>query len=724
MAANRVPMSRIVPEGDRGSVRWQLLGLLLLVALSGFVTSGSFLAKGTLYWDNLRWYSFFHAQLDSLNRFQEPAWWFPQNQYGFPGYVFAAMLNAAAPTFVLLGTLFWVLGKVGIHVTTIQPVYVLYFGGLIPLLLVVGVWCVARQIFRSSVVIVFVSIVAAFSPGVLLNMTDVAVVEPTVYSLYFTAAYLRFLREQGPVSFLLLVLTACLLALSFSFSWFVWNAVFLPILLACSAIPRGGYRRVRRAIGWVPKWKWVVAGVLVVVCALPNVLIAAQIPDVTRFGLAKPTYASIAGGNPLEILSASVPGIGFRWERRTAESPLPEFLPQAVAKFVSYGYLGLLALPLFLIGLLYGRPGLRLRLLVMCVVLFGMVLLAVYSPLVSAFLLLSAPLRIGSHLSDSLYRAGGFLIVLLGMGLGLEAILRGSARLRWIAAAGALVSSTASLGLYGMLDSWARLGTLAGFISLMGIFYAVVFALSAQDPARNRQRVLWMLLLALTLTDVSTVSFWHVRKLVFPLERTNYDVLNDDGVGLKHPNPNGYANAILQFRSLRMMKDEGLPIAAAGPYALYGAAHPSGKVTSADFTTALASDQTRRSLAVSEHAARLASFRPFLEERRAGRGVSGSVEVAERSYNSLRVSVQSSAPAILFIRDSYSPYWRASVNGADAPIAEALGHFKAVVVPAGRSEVALRFAPSGVTAALWGAYGALLGVGAWLVVSAIRIRKR
>ena len=79
-----------------------------------------------------------------------------------------------------------------------------------------------------------------------------------------------------------------------------------------------------------------------------------------------------------------------------------------------------------------------------------------------------------------------------------------------------------------------------------------------------------------------------------------------------------------------------------------------------------------------------------------------------RSYNTVRVQVATTAPELLFVRNAYSPYWKATVGGVETPVYRAYRGFMAIVVPAGNSDVRLHFAPPFVLAALLGSYGILL----------------
>jgi hypothetical protein len=102
------------------------------------------------------------------------------------------------------------------------------------------------------------------------------------------------------------------------------------------------------------------------------------------------------------------------------------------------------------------------------------------------------------------------------------------------------------------------------------------------------------------------------------------------------------------------------------------------------------------------------------------------VRVTRRDPGSVDLEVTALAPATVVVTQSYAPEWTASVDGARVPVWPADVLFQAIPVPAGHHTVALRYAPSAVTAglALSGA-GLLslvaLAVGPWFVH---RVRRR
>ncbi len=70
------------------------------------------------------------------------------------------------------------------------------------------------------------------------------------------------------------------------------------------------------------------------------------------------------------------------------------------------------------------------------------------------------------------------------------------------------------------------------------------------------------------------------------------------------------------------------------------------------------------------------------------------IEVTAYTYDTLELRVQSDAPCVLYWADGYDRRWRASVNGEPTPILRANINFKAVVIPAGRSDIRFEYAPT------------------------------
>jgi hypothetical protein len=99
-----------------------------------------------------------------------------------------------------------------------------------------------------------------------------------------------------------------------------------------------------------------------------------------------------------------------------------------------------------------------------------------------------------------------------------------------------------------------------------------------------------------------------------------------------------------------------------------------------------------------------------------GGPVSGEVRWEERSPNRLRLSVTSDRPALLVVADNWFPAWKATVNGAEAPVLRAYHTLRAVPVPAGASTVEMSYRSRTLILSLWlsvVALSALAGLGTW-----------
>jgi hypothetical protein len=91
----------------------------------------------------------------------------------------------------------------------------------------------------------------------------------------------------------------------------------------------------------------------------------------------------------------------------------------------------------------------------------------------------------------------------------------------------------------------------------------------------------------------------------------------------------------------------------------------------------------------------------------AGRGAQGSARITRFGNEALAVSVDAPVPSLLVLGEAWYPGWRATVNGSEAPVIPVNGWMRGVRVPAGGSEVVLRFSPRSVRA---GMAASLLGL--------------
>ena len=72
-------------------------------------------------------------------------------------------------------------------------------------------------------------------------------------------------------------------------------------------------------------------------------------------------------------------------------------------------------------------------------------------------------------------------------------------------------------------------------------------------------------------------------------------------------------------------------------------------------------------------------------------GGTGSVKVTKQALNRIELDISTDREAVLWLSEIWYPAWKATVNGEKADVHRANYSFRAVIVPPGRSQVALRF---------------------------------
>ena len=98
----------------------------------------------------------------------------------------------------------------------------------------------------------------------------------------------------------------------------------------------------------------------------------------------------------------------------------------------------------------------------------------------------------------------------------------------------------------------------------------------------------------------------------------------------------------------------------------------------------------------------------------------GSATISAYAPERVEIATESGAPTLLVLSDAYYPGWRATVDGAPAPILPTNVLFRGVELPAGSHEVVFTFVPASWRNGLYvGAVGlllwlALVGVAMWL----------
>ena len=670
---------------------WQLILLLALNIFSGMVLWGNFLVNQTLYHDISSLFSFFRDNLNALNYFHEFAWWNPNLGTGFPVYYFSILgVNITHPLFAVLALLFWFLGLFQINISSFHTLYVIYCGFLVPLLFSVGALLLARQIFTKNLVISLVLILVSFSPGMIYNLSDDGLVQ-TAYSLFFTAAFLNFLKKQNIINFWALILSALILAVSLNHLSLYWNIIFIPLFVIVCLATLPSSTSIKQIIRSVPWKTWIIATILFFVCLSTAFFTYSQGSGIVRstIGQRTYTYAQLRPGNPMEILAISTPAIGFEWTNDTWQWQLFSYAQASLfgKGHVAYVYLGLLSLPLLIFGLVFSKSVWRIRLFILIVISSAVMVLSGYSPLFSSVLLWETPLRAVNHYSDTFFRLGLFLLIIFGMGLGAEVILEANKFRRRLLILIFSATSIFSIGLFSVVYGNTAMSTLIfGFMLTMVLFYLIVFAWLGM--AKNREQVsrTFALLLLLVIIDISTVAFWHVRTFLFDKGKSFKDEPTTSSIGLGSANPGSFiASTILELKSVRDLKEYGYDPASFPRMALYAVNSQSWSSDGLDKSNPLV------------------EFKDVFEKLISDQGPNGSVRIVNQTYNTLELTLFAPEESLFFWRDAFFPYWTATIDGKSVAISDRFG-FKGVLVPGGQSNIKFRFSPPLVPYTLVGSY--------------------
>lgn len=102
--------------------------------------------------------------------------------------------------------------------------------------------------------------------------------------------------------------------------------------------------------------------------------------------------------------------------------------------------------------------------------------------------------------------------------------------------------------------------------------------------------------------------------------------------------------------------------------------------------------------------------------------VRGDVRWIERNPNTLRLEVESDAPALLVVADNWFPAWQAVVNGTEAPVLRAYHTLRAVPVPEGSSTVEMTYHSTTVSWSAW--LSALLTSGLLIALAVSTVGRR
>lgn len=624
---------------------------MALQALAAAVLGGPLLVTGALANDRAADFYFFRDTLHSLNVYGEFPWWNPSMWAGFPSYYINILYwPGREPLFAIMALLVWLLGRLQIMLPSYHALYVAYFALFVPLLLSLSVLALARQVLRHPLAVYFVIVLMAFSPGVVLSISDHGT-EVSAYGFLWAAAWLQYLRRPSRRRFALLVLASATVMSALTFYALMWTVFFLPAFAVAVCIGRRGVtRQAVQAFRQIhPGW-WAAAAAAMVICALPSLVAyshGTEILSTRADGQRYYAYEALRPGTPLEALAVSTPAVGFEWTDYS--DPAAQFEPRALSRtrqYISFGYMGMLTLPLVGLGLVGGRPYWAVRLWAGIAAVMTIAMLSAYSPIFSLVLGPPSPLRIVNHYSDVILRLGLFALLVLAAGLGVESLLRSRPAWRWTLVGLFAATATASAGWLVALQGAAA--ATQNFLFGLALAVALLYGIGlcrlalARTPAQIGAVVL--ALLPLVVVDTSAFAFAHLRLSVgrvalFPVEP------GPDTIG----SVTGYREA--DFLYLRGLRDEAL-VDQPGPA------------------------MTLTTSAGGEH--------PSAHE----------VAIVDRTYNGLIVRVRTAEAARLEWRDAYFAFWRAWINDTEASVERTSAGMKAVRVPAGESTVVFRFSPT------------------------------
>ena len=498
----------------------QLFFLVVLGLFSAFSLCGIFLYKNALFFrDRTSFYSFFYDILHSLNYFGEIPFWNPAQQNGFPQYYTSILgLYYTNPLFSLIAAICWFLGQFNIYITSFVRIYVIYYGILIPFVFLIGLWLLARQLFKSNFSILLILILGSFSPGLIINITDIGF-EQTAYGLIFAAAFLKFFKEPKKTTFLGLFFSSLLLAISLNYMFLFWNIIFIPIFVILVVI--FNYHNYRTKKTNVPRFYWILLFLSIVLCSLPTMFTFSQGKGIIRKYL--PTlsteYFRFGPGNPLQFLTVSTPGVGFgSVGEPVGEKPSVFFQPLSYEEKTnfSYNYMGILTLPLVIIGLIFGKRNWRYIFFILLAASCLIINLSGYSPILFLLLTLRTPLSVMSHYGDLFFQEGAFCLLIFSAAMGFEVLVRYRRRVYFLAfitlfIISSLFSVMFFIHLYKTPFSWP----IFGFALAMIFFYLIILIWLLFNKNPQKANPIFVLLLFLILIDVSTVAFWHMREKIW-----------------------------------------------------------------------------------------------------------------------------------------------------------------------------------------------------------------
>lgn len=93
-----------------------------------------------------------------------------------------------------------------------------------------------------------------------------------------------------------------------------------------------------------------------------------------------------------------------------------------------------------------------------------------------------------------------------------------------------------------------------------------------------------------------------------------------------------------------------------------------------------------------------------------------SAEITNYSENKVEVNVKTNQKALLFLSDAYFPGWKAYINNTETEIYRADYAFRAVVVPAGESNIIFKYEPFSFEIGKWVSFISIILISAILII--------
>ena len=302
--------------------RYSVILFFSLVIFSGLTTNLFFLLDHGLYWDTLAGFPLYQEHLYSLSKFGTIAWWFPHVQDGWPTeWLGILAAPGISPLFVLLAGTVWTLGKLFIVADEYFYIFIFYYGVVLCGAFLFSVWILARELFEHRIVRAYILVTCAFSPGVIMQLSDGMVLESLTFFVLLIATTIRGMKDpnQLRVYVWIAAIYGFILSIKLNSMFFVLPA-FLIVILITFCFSSVARQSAKIAVRNVRLRDILFLTLGVAACILPFVITAQNIND---FTVSSPTprpdhglyydFRSLKPGNPIEFLLGSTPGLGFEW---------------------------------------------------------------------------------------------------------------------------------------------------------------------------------------------------------------------------------------------------------------------------------------------------------------------------------------------------------------------------------------------------------------------------